>query len=253
MDRLPVPAALERMRRLGFDGAEICLEDSSFSLRKELFDRANLEEAAAAAQSLELDCWSFSYHGDYIRDDAVFDCTLQAIRLTPALNTDIFVFSGGCSDKNADHEAERRILIERTAVLTKEAEACGVRLALETEPGFICGTTTDLLDLMDAVDSPALCCNADLGHIFLCDSNPIEAIATLGKRIIHCHVEDMRRGVHDHLVPGRGDIDLAAYLDALERIDFTGPAALDLYGYDYESVVPEAIGYLHMLGKSRDT
>ena len=247
MDAYPAPKALERMKQLGFTGAEICVEDLAFGIRPELLDRSFLAEVAAAARALDLVAWSYSYHADYIRNDDVLDRTVRTIRLTPEVGTDVFVFSGGRSDKHADRSDEWNALVGRTRILVREAEACGVRLALETEPGFICGTTAQLLRLMDELDSPALCCNMDIGHAFLCDPDPIAAIAALGDRIVHCHLEDMKRGVHDHLLPGRGDMDLPAFVEALGRTGCTGPAALDLYGYDYEKVVPQALAYLSEL------
>lgn len=244
MDSYPAPQALERMRELGFAGAEICVENIRFEVRGELMDRSHLAEVAAAAASCGLEAWSYSYHADYVRNDDVLDRTVQAIRLTREAGTDLFVFSGGRSDKTADPQAEWRQLVERTRILVREAEACGVRLALETEPGFICGTTAQLLQLRDEIGSDALCANMDIGHAFLCDPDPLGAVAQLGELIVHCHLEDMRRGVHDHLVPGRGDMDLAAFVSALENAGVSGPAALDLYGYDYEKVAPQALEYL---------
>ena len=244
MDSYTAPLALERMRELGFAGAEICVENSRFEVREELMDRALLAEVAAAASSCGFEAWSYSYHADYIRDDKVLERTVEAIRLTREVGTDTFVFSGGRSDKTGDPQTEWQALVERTEILAREAEACGVRLALETEPGFICGTTEQLLRLRDEIGSDALCANMDIGHAFLCDPDALGAIAQLGERIIHCHLEDMRRGVHDHLVPGQGDMDLAAFISALEDAGASGPAALDLYGYDYEKVAPQALEYL---------
>jgi sugar phosphate isomerase/epimerase len=75
----------------------------------------------------------------------------------------------------------------------------------------------------------------------------MQAIAQLGDKIVHCHVENMRAGVHDHLLPQEGDMDLGAYIQALARVGFDGGLALDLYKYDYEAIAPEAIGYLRGL------
>ena len=44
-----------------------------------------------------------------------------------------------------------------------------------------------------------------------------------------------------------GDMDLGAYIEALDTIGFSGPLALDLYNEDYESVGPEAIAFLRAL------
>ena len=71
--------------------------------------------------------------------------------------------------------------------------------------------------------------------------------ASTWEKIVHCHVENMRAGVHDHLLPQDGDMDLGAYLRALADVGFSGGLALDLYKYDYEDVAAGAIQYLHSL------
>ncbi len=247
MDGYPVPEALERMVEIGFTGAEICIEDIRFGVRERLLDPGYLAEIASAARTLGLSAWSYSYHGDYITDDEVLRRTIRTIELTRRVDTDVFVFSGRRFDKTKDADTQWRALVERTRLLADAAEANDVRLALETEPGFICGTTAQLLRLIDEVGSPALMCNMDIGHAFLCDPDPVAAIRALGPLIVHCHIDDMRRGVHDHLLPGDGEMDLAEILATLDQVGFDGPAALDLYGYDYESVAERALDELRRL------
>ena len=76
------------------------------------------------------------------------------------------------------------------------------------------------------------------------DGLPLAAIRSLKGKVVHCHVENMAAGVHDHLLPHEGDMDLQAYVAALKEIGFTGGLALDLYKHDYERVAPEAIRFL---------
>jgi sugar phosphate isomerase/epimerase len=136
---------------------------------------------------------------------------------------------------------------QRTRLLVEAAEACGVTLANEFEPGFVIGSTMELLRLFKALPSPNLGANLDLGHAFICDPDPLESIRQLGSKIVHCHVENMPRGVHDHLLPQEGDLDLKTCLEVLAQVGFEGGLALDLYKYDYEAVAPEALQYLHSI------
>ncbi len=247
MDSYPVPKALAKMRELGLTGAEICVEDIKFNIRGELLDPPYLADAAAALRELGFEAWSYSYHADYITNDEVLTRTIRTIELTRELGTDVFVFSGRRRDKRADPAEEWRALVARTRPLVAAAEANGVRLALETEPGFYCGTSAELLRLIDEMDSPALGANMDIGHAFLVDRDPLGAIRSLGGRVFHAHLENMRRGLHDHRLPHDGDMDLAAYLRALDAAGLDGPAAFDLYGYDYESILPGAISHVRGL------
>jgi sugar phosphate isomerase/epimerase len=69
----------------------------------------------------------------------------------------------------------------------------------------------------------------------------------LGECIAHCHIENMATGVHRHLLPWDGDMDLAAYLSALAGVGYDGALSLDLYGIDYLGEAPRCFSYLRGL------
>lgn len=239
----PVLRSLEIIKSLGFDGVEICLENDDMApdvLTPELITAVRRQ-----VTDLGLAPYSISYHKDYLYSDAYFELTKDAIRLTPEFGTNLFVFSGPAKRDNDSNAFDR--MVARTRELADVAEGSGVILAEEFEPNFVVGTTADLLRLFEAVDSPALTANLDLGHVFLCDPDPVGAIHAVGDRVVHCHVEGMATGVHNHLLPQEGDMDLAAYLQALADIGFNGPLSFDLYNHDYEVVAGDAIAYIREL------
>lgn len=238
----PILTCLEVIQRLGFDGVEICLENPDL-------DPASLTEELARrvgdhARSLGLAC-SVSYHKDYVYDDEMLKQTIRAIELVPAFGCDVFIISNPVR-RTGDADEWRRT-VDRTRELVRVAEQVGVTLAEEFEPGFVIGSTADLHRLFDEIPSPHLQANVDLGHVFLCDPQPLEAIRSLQGRIVHGHVENMASGVHRHLLPWEGDMDLAAYMRVLDEIGFDGPLALDLYEQDYEAVGQRAVAYLREL------
>jgi sugar phosphate isomerase/epimerase len=239
----PILECLKVMRDLGFDGVEICVERKDWSWVE--FDDALVAAVRERVVELRLSPYSFSLHQDYVYDDRLLEETKRAIRMTRDIGSDVFVFSG--TKQRTGDEAEWERMVARTRELVEIAAECGVTLAEEFEPGFIVGSTSDLLRLFDEIPSPHLAANLDLGHVFLCDPDPMRAIAQLGDKIVHCHVENMCAGVHDHLLPQVGDMDLGAYVRALAEVGFDGGLALDLYKYDYEAIAPEAIGYLRGL------
>jgi len=134
--------------------------------------------------------------------------------------------------------------------LTKVAEDCGVTIAKEFEPDFIAGSTADMLRLFEEVPSPNLAANVDLGHVYLCDPDPIADLQQFGKKMVHGHISGMPAGQHDHLIPQEGNMDLSRYLNVLKEMGFEGGLGLDLYKYDYEAVSKEAVAYLHLLLQS---
>lgn len=240
---VPALRALEILHALGFDGVEICLENEDMA--PETLTPQRIAAVRAHVAELGLAPISISYHQDYLYSDAYFEMTKVAIQLTPDFGTDLFVFSGPAKRSGDAQEWSR--MVARTRELAEVAERSGVILAEEFEPNFVVGSTADLLRLFEEVDSPALAANLDLGHVFLCDPEPLAAIRAVGDRIVHCHIENMAAGVHDHLLPQEGDIDLGQYLQTLYALGYTGPLSLDLYKYDYEVVAPETIAYLRML------
>lgn len=232
--------ALHVIQRLGFDGVEICLEVDELSPRQ--LTPAQAAVIGEHAQSLGLAPHVIGYHKDYIYDDELFELTQSAIRLTPAFGAQILIFSG-TTRRPGDSEAWQRMLA-RTQLLVRLAEDCNVILAQEFEPGFIVGSTADLLRLFEEIPSLNLAANLDLGHVFLCDPDPMAAIRQIGPKIVHGHIENMHSGVHNHLLPSEGDMDLVAYLSTLREVGFEGALALDLYQYDYEAIATQAIADL---------
>lgn len=241
--KYPVLRALEVIKALGFDGVEICLENEDMApstLTPEII-------ATVRQQVIELGLqpFSISYHVDYLYSDADFEMSKAVIQMTPEFGTNLFVFSGPA--RRTGDAAEFGRMAERTRELAETAERSGVIIAQEFEPDFVVGTTAQLLQLFSEVDSPALAANMDLGHVFLCDPDPVAAILSVGDRIVHCHIEGMAAGVHDHLLPQEGDMHLKTYLQALDTAGFDGPLSLDLYRHDYEVVADDAIAYIRGL------
>jgi sugar phosphate isomerase/epimerase len=47
-------------------------------------------------------------------------------------------------------------------------------------------------------------------------------------RLVNVHIEDMRRGVHEHLMFGEGEIDFPQVIAALTEIGYCGPLNVEL-------------------------
>jgi len=134
--------------------------------------------------------------------------------------------------------------VQRTKELCEVASDNGVTLAVEFEPNFVVGTTKQTLQLIEDVASDALRINMDIGHVFLEDPNPMEAIASCKGMVVHAHIENMAKGVHRHIVPYEGDMNLKEYFMQMQAIGFNGFASIDLYDYDYEAVAERSIRFV---------
>ena len=243
LHRYSVLESLDVIKNLGFDGAEIGFLRMDWSM----ITLADIPIAAIRERmaALGLGPNSVSMHCDYVFDDINLACIKEVIPVVHDLGTHILIING--AKKRTGDDEEWALMVKRTRELVRVTEAYDVILALEFEPDFIVGTTADLLKLFAEVPSPNLAANLDLGHVFLCDPEPLSAIAQLGEKIVHCHVEDMPTGRHDHRLPGEGDMDLGAYIHALRKAGFDGPMALDLYAYDYEASAKDALAYLRQV------
>jgi sugar phosphate isomerase/epimerase len=239
----PILRGLAVIKQLGFDGVEVCLENPDLTV--DLLTPEMVARVRDKLAELGMRDYSISLHKDYIYDDGLFAETQRAIRLTRSFGAEIFVLAG--TRKRTGDAAEWQRMVQRMRVLVEIAAGEGVTLAEEFEPGFIVGSTAELLRLFAEIPSPALAANLDLGHVFLCDPDPLTAIRQVGGKIVHGHIENMKTGVHNHLLPQEGDMDLRAYLRALAAVGFKGGLALDLYKLDYAAVAPGCLAYLRGL------
>lgn len=242
LNELSIENCLEKLKHAGFDGVELCLEHPDIAPDK--LTSGRLQELAKLALEQGLAPNSLSYHANYIYEDKHFEEIQQVIELTHEFDTNVLVIGGSPKRSNDCEEWDR--MIKRTRELAHIAEVNRITLAKEFEPDFIVGNTVDLLWMFEQINSDYLQANLDLGHVFLCDANPIEAILSLEGKIAHCHIEDMGTGIHKHLVPGEGDMNFSAYFAALKEIKFDGMLGLDLYDLDYLSVAPDALKHLRV-------
>lgn len=107
-------------------------------------------------------------------------------------------------------------------------ERAGLRYALEAHPHRWATTAMGLLRLIDRVGSPALGVNLDPSHTFPCGDLPQMAAYELGDRIFHAHVSDNDGQTNAHWRPGKGKIDWAGTLAALDDVGYAGAISIEL-------------------------
>jgi len=236
--------AISRLMACGFDGIEINIYNREFVLRDEVFAPGFVEKITDILRENHVNTYIVGAHCDYMGDDERFSLIKKVVAITAAIKAPLMIITGGMKQEGMDEQYLWDENIKRTKELCIEAEKYDIKLALEFEPGFIIDSTKLALKAIREINSPALALNADVGHIFLQDENPMEAIENSGAYIIHTHFENMEKGVHNHLLPDIGDMDLPQYIKKLKAVGFTGDSSLDVYQYDYEKIAPQAIRYL---------
>lgn len=114
------------------------------------------------------------------------------------------------------------------------AERRGIKVGIEYEPGLLLETANEVLALIEEMGSSALGVNLDVGHAYLAGENPAQVILDFSSKILNLHLEDIRGKKHYHRIPGAGDIDFLAMVEALQKIDYTGFVTVELYNHSDE-------------------
>ncbi|MBI3857281.1 MAG: sugar phosphate isomerase/epimerase, partial [Planctomycetes bacterium] len=69
----------------------------------------------------------------------------------------------------------------------------------------------------------------DIGHLIVTEPGaPQDHLAEFASTLRNVQLDDARRGVHEHLVPGAGEIDFPPVFRELRRLKYAGPVALEL-------------------------
>lgn len=153
----------------------------------------------------------------------------HAIDVAARLGSDcVSLWSGAVRRDDRPEDAMRR-LVEGLQQIVDYAERREVTLGFEPEPGMLIDTMDRYAELLQQVDSPRLQLTLDIGHVHCQNEGPIDAmIRRWANRLINVHIEDMRRGVHEHLMFGEGEIDFPPVIAALAESGYQGGLHVEL-------------------------
>jgi L-ribulose-5-phosphate 3-epimerase len=168
------------------------------------------------------------------------DFLCRAIDIAQALGADcVSLWSGVVRDGATPREAMNR-LAEGLEPVLDHAEQCSVDLAFEPEPGMFIDRTdryADLLAELEAigVDISRLRLTIDMGHLHCQGELPIAGVVRQwADRLANVHIEDMRAGVHEHLMFGEGEIDFRPVIAVLAQIGYAGLVGVELSRHSHE-------------------
>jgi L-ribulose-5-phosphate 3-epimerase len=145
-------------------------------------------------------------------------------------------WSGTPDDALTEAECWSR-LVRQCRALCDAAAAMSVKLAFEPEPGMFIDTMAKYEELVRRVDHPCFGLTLDVGHLHCMGELPIaDHIHRWKDRLWNVHIEDMRRGIHDHLMFGEGEMDFPPILRALRDIDYQGGVHVELSRHSHDAV-----------------
>ena len=130
-------------------------------------------------------------------------------------------------------------LVEGLREVLEYAAGQGVAVGFEPEPGMFVDSMLRYEELLKRIDAANFRLTLDVGHLHCQSEVPIaEVIGRVASRLANVHIEDMRRGVHEHLMFGTGQIDFPPVLRALAEAGYTGGVHVELSRHSHEA--PEA-------------
>lgn len=160
----------------------------------------------------------------------------HALRMAQELESMcVSIWSGPLVDSISEQEAMAR-LIDGLVELVEEARTCGAPIGLEPEPGMFIDTMARYEAMLQQFDAPELRLTLDIGHLVCQGETPPEAyIRQWAGRLVNVHLEDMRRGRHEHLMFGEGELRLASALTALAEVGYTGGVHVELSAHSAQA------------------
>jgi L-ribulose-5-phosphate 3-epimerase len=262
--------AVELLAEIGYRGVAITLDHGALDPYDERTER-QLEAAAALLARKKLRCVietgarflldpRIKHEPTLVTADSAgrarrIDFLRRAIDIAARLNADcVSLWSGVVRDGAGQGEAMSR-LVAGLAELLPHAERQGVTLAFEPEPRMLINTLGRYDDLLAElsvrrVEIAYLRLTIDIGHLHCQGELPVaDKIQQYAGRLANVHIEDMRAGVHEHLMFGDGEIDFPPVIAALAKIGYDGLVNVELSRHSHEgpSAARHAYNFLRPL------
>ena len=151
------------------------------------------------------------------------------------LGSDCVSLWSGVLRDGADPATALKRLVNGLREVLDYAEQKQVTIGFEPEPGMFIATMDDYRKLRAALPHPRFKLTLDVGHLHCLGETPIGSVVEAwGPDLVNVHIEDMRAGVHEHLMFGEGEIAFGPVLKALLRIGYAGGVHVELSRHSHE-------------------
>ncbi|MDI6098794.1 sugar phosphate isomerase/epimerase family protein [Actinoplanes sp. NEAU-A12] len=162
--------------------------------------------------------------------DLRVDFLRRAVAIGADLGAEAVSFWAGVRPDTVDEATAWRRLVDGCAGVVTTAQQRGVIVGFEPEPGMLVEDIAGWRRLHDALGHPAgFGITLDIGHCRCLEPDPVpDCVAAVADHLVNVQIDDMRRGVHEHLEFGAGEIDFPPVLAALEAAGYRGLVAVEL-------------------------
>ncbi len=222
---------LKSLKRAGYDGVEIPVFEGvpdHYARLGETLDKLGVGRSVVSALGVGKNPLSASpaeRKAAIAHTKWFIDCSaaLGADILAGPMHSELGYFSG-----NGATSAERKRGISYHRTVGDYAAKKKLRFAIEALNRFECyflNTMGQLSDYLDEVDHPAIKAMYDTFHANIEEKDPVTAIKTIKKHLIHVHISENDRGT-----PGRGHVPWEATYKALRAVKYEGWLTIEAFG-----------------------
>ncbi len=234
--------ALRVLSDLGYEGVALTLDHSHL----DPFEPDLLGRTAAVRTDLErlglgmvietgarylLDPWR-KHSPTFLDPDRErrIDFLRHAVEIGAELGAEAVSFWSGIKPAELSDEDAWKWLADGCSQVLETAGRYDMRLGFEPEPGMLVEDLDGYFRLAGLLGDPErFGLTLDIGHCRCNESAPVpDCVRRAAPRLVNVQIDDMRRGTHEHLEFGKGEIDFPPVLAALAESGYAGLVAVEL-------------------------
>jgi L-ribulose-5-phosphate 3-epimerase len=182
------------------------------------------------------------------------DFLRRAVRIGADLGAEAVSCWAGVRPSTVDEAAAWDRLVAGCADVVAAAETAGVPLGFEPEPGMLVEDIAGWHRLRRALgEPPGFGITLDIGHCRCLEPMPVpDCVEAVAPYLVNVQIDDMRRGVHEHLEFGTGEIDFPPVLRALAAAGYPGLVAVELprHSHAAPTVARQSLDFLRAAERS---
>ena len=252
--------SIKEIARIGYKGAEIlCDIPHAYppDFKDEQAEALKASVSSCGLQISNLNAFTLYAVGDVYRPSWIesdeqlrqvrIQHTIDCIRLAKKIGArNISTEPGGPVPAGADRWRLEKMFLDSLTTVAQAAEDEGVKLLVEPEPGLLIENSSQFKKFIQNVSSDFIRLNFDISHFYCVSEDPAKLIYELADYVEHFHLADIANRVHNHLIPGRGEIDFRSVFRAIDDIGYNGFVTVELYPYQDNPVQAAEEAYRHI-------
>jgi L-ribulose-5-phosphate 3-epimerase len=176
------------------------------------------------------------------------DLLRRAVAIGADLGAEAVSCWAGVRPSDVDAGTAWRRLVDGVAAVVATAADTGVPIGFEPEPGMLVEDIAGWRRLRAALGAPAAFgLTLDIGHCRCLEPVGVpECVLDVAGHLVNVQIDDMVRGVHEHLEFGTGEIDFPPVLRALRDGGYRGLVAVELprHSHDAPGVARRSLEFL---------